>query len=530
EMNRVFFTGNLAQTDGGAVANWSGVVRLQNAIFRDNRATRAGGAVFTLHQVELYHCTVWKNAAQTDSAAVVSNGGNILAVNSDFWGNAPASVLNLGVQPANVSYSNVEAGYPGEGNLDVRPGYRDPDNGDFRPLPDSPLIDQGTDVDGVDTDFRGFPRPVGPTFDIGAAEFFDVDGDGMEDDWEEFFGFDPADPADGETDLDGDGLTNAQEFALDTDPTDPEDPQREFFVAKDGSDENPGNADAPFLTIAKATATARAFGNTRAIHVSPGLYEEAVVLPPGVALAGGGADQTEIRHYDASDPRHVVVEMDDGATLRECRVSFPPLQVALGILVSMQSVTARVERVTIDGNDSLFSIGVSVRGDGAAPGSIFDSRIRRVHTGVQTLESALRIERTTFEGIRGDAVLVNLPNRKQAAPARVPVLGRRGVSGAGDNRFRGVVGHFVVNLTNVTVPAENNDWGLYTYEAIAAKMFGPVDFMPFRLDKGMSLLGCGAIPLPVGEGRVRVLSADAFVFAGVLLALLAASTRRRLVT
>lgn len=47
----------------------------------------------------------------------------------------------------------------------------------------------------------------------------DTDGDGMTDDWEKKYGFDPADPADASLDKDGDGFTNLEEFLAKTDPT-----------------------------------------------------------------------------------------------------------------------------------------------------------------------------------------------------------------------------------------------------------------------------------------------------------------------
>ncbi|MFT4637923.1 MAG: hypothetical protein ACI8T1_001238 [Verrucomicrobiales bacterium] len=46
----------------------------------------------------------------------------------------------------------------------------------------------------------------------------DSDGDGMSNDWEETFGFDPDDPADAALDADGDTLTNLAEFTLRTNP------------------------------------------------------------------------------------------------------------------------------------------------------------------------------------------------------------------------------------------------------------------------------------------------------------------------
>jgi hypothetical protein len=47
----------------------------------------------------------------------------------------------------------------------------------------------------------------------------DSDGDGMPDDWEITYGFNPNDPGDAAGDADADGLTNLREFQLDTDPT-----------------------------------------------------------------------------------------------------------------------------------------------------------------------------------------------------------------------------------------------------------------------------------------------------------------------
>lgn len=46
----------------------------------------------------------------------------------------------------------------------------------------------------------------------------DADGDGMADDWERAYGFDPASRLDGARDADGDGLPNAAEYARGTDP------------------------------------------------------------------------------------------------------------------------------------------------------------------------------------------------------------------------------------------------------------------------------------------------------------------------
>ena len=50
----------------------------------------------------------------------------------------------------------------------------------------------------------------------------DADHDGLPDEWETWFGFDPTNPADAALDTDTDGLDNAAEFAAGLDPNDPE--------------------------------------------------------------------------------------------------------------------------------------------------------------------------------------------------------------------------------------------------------------------------------------------------------------------
>lgn len=52
----------------------------------------------------------------------------------------------------------------------------------------------------------------------GGAGLPDIDKDGMPDEWEEKYGFDPGDPDDAYLDTDNDGINNLEEFRLDTNP------------------------------------------------------------------------------------------------------------------------------------------------------------------------------------------------------------------------------------------------------------------------------------------------------------------------
>lgn len=90
-----------------------------------------------------------------------------------------------------ITYSDVQVGWPGEGNIDadpcfVEPGYWDPNgtpedvnddfwvDGDYHLLPDSPCINAGTNTPAgglSETDMDGEARVIWETVDMGADEF-----------------------------------------------------------------------------------------------------------------------------------------------------------------------------------------------------------------------------------------------------------------------------------------------------------------------------------------------------------------------
>jgi len=98
-------------------------------------------------------------------------------VNCIVWGNS--SGIYDESTPATVTYSIVQGGYSGVGNLNADPLFvNQPDytsapttNGDLRLNPGSPAIDAGTASGAPSIDLDGKPRPIGNGFDMGAFEF-----------------------------------------------------------------------------------------------------------------------------------------------------------------------------------------------------------------------------------------------------------------------------------------------------------------------------------------------------------------------
>jgi predicted outer membrane repeat protein len=164
-------------------------------------------------------------------------------------------------QLLDITFSDIEGGYSGVGNLDLDPEFRNETAEDYHLRHNSPCMDAGTsdgtpstDKDGVSRwDNPSVPNNGGgamPYYDIGAYEFVDSDSDTLPDYWEIDNALDPNDdgtvnPDNGASgDPDGDSLSNSDEYLNMADPRsrdsdcDGRDDLNEVSMAT-----NPGNPD-----------------------------------------------------------------------------------------------------------------------------------------------------------------------------------------------------------------------------------------------------------------------------------------------
>jgi len=112
---------------------------------------------------------------------------NASLVNTLIWGNSPESIHGNG---AIITYSDIEGGWGGEGNINSDPLFTDPDNGDYTLQAGSPCIDAGdstiwyNDIDMTRADMGAigglFAVPnftshdFGEVGDIGSSKQFDL--------------------------------------------------------------------------------------------------------------------------------------------------------------------------------------------------------------------------------------------------------------------------------------------------------------------------------------------------------------------
>ena len=166
--------GNTAIQRGGMRVSDS-TLAMTNTFVVDNRAIAGGpGAIyFQRSSGRLVNVTIANNSAsdgpggiyytndQPDESLVILN--SILAFNGN-------DDLNCSSGTCSVTYSAVQEGFAGSGNISADPRFVDRANGDYHLRGNSPAINAGTSDGAPATDFEGDPRPAGAV-DMGADEF-----------------------------------------------------------------------------------------------------------------------------------------------------------------------------------------------------------------------------------------------------------------------------------------------------------------------------------------------------------------------
>ncbi|MFI5378808.1 MAG: SdrD B-like domain-containing protein [Tepidisphaerales bacterium] len=200
------FRGNSASVDGGAVYfnGDTNSTSVADSIFVGNVAQNGGGAIFNSSASPmLINCTIASNVANgaiQAGGAVLNNGSSPSIANCILWGDTGGEIYDSdGFSQPIVSYSDVQGGWSGTGNIGANPqflrnpspgpdgvwGTGDDDYGDLRPGPVSPVVDAGDNLAvpaGVTTDINGNARfvdspivadtgnGVAPIVDMGAYE------------------------------------------------------------------------------------------------------------------------------------------------------------------------------------------------------------------------------------------------------------------------------------------------------------------------------------------------------------------------
>ncbi len=164
-------TENSADRGGGGVCfDISSLTTITNCVITGNCADQGGGVYSHDSDSTIRHCTISGNIADAGGGISCEYGAPII-MNCILWGDhasgGPEIFTSWGASPA-VTYSDIQGGWAGEGNIDADPHFVSSKNYHLSLF--SPCIDAGTDVCGHE-DIDGQSRPWGAGFDMGADEF-----------------------------------------------------------------------------------------------------------------------------------------------------------------------------------------------------------------------------------------------------------------------------------------------------------------------------------------------------------------------
>jgi L-ascorbate metabolism protein UlaG (beta-lactamase superfamily) len=124
------FSGNSAPLGGGMYNNRSSPA-LTNCIFAGNSASAGGGIDnYPQNSPTVVNCTFVGNSAKDGSGLACFSSGqddaSMLVLTNCILRDVGAEISNDGPSIVNVAYSNVQGGWPGEGNIDIDPLFADP--------------------------------------------------------------------------------------------------------------------------------------------------------------------------------------------------------------------------------------------------------------------------------------------------------------------------------------------------------------------------------------------------------------------
>lgn len=152
-------TGNIAHNRGGAVACEMSSPRITNCLIADNSADDAGGGIYCHRWDEpvVSNCTFVSNSALNGNALACDSFNQNFSsepqlINCILW-NGADEIWNNDGSTITITYSDVQGGWPGTGNIDIEPNFVSGPLGDYYlsqiaagKTSNSPCVDAGSNT------------------------------------------------------------------------------------------------------------------------------------------------------------------------------------------------------------------------------------------------------------------------------------------------------------------------------------------------------------------------------------------------
>jgi hypothetical protein len=158
-----FILDNLAGDHGSAVGTDHVTVVLTNVVIAENNYNQLA---VHMSDFTLVNGTIANNSLNGCPILDFDTVSSIRVLNSIIW-NSGSIACGGGGGTCNITYSDIQGGWPGTGNIDTDPLFVG--GGDYHLQVGSPCIDKGTAVGAPTHDIEGTPRDAAP--DMGAYEW-----------------------------------------------------------------------------------------------------------------------------------------------------------------------------------------------------------------------------------------------------------------------------------------------------------------------------------------------------------------------
>jgi hypothetical protein len=355
-------SGNSARDGGGVGAicclDFSNPT-VNNCMVIDNSADYYGAiACAGSSNLTMANCTIARNSCEFGAYTVeLYDDSGVSMIGCILWNNTQSEAYLDIPTLGTLDYCDVRGGWDGAGSNNI--------NGDPLLTSDghlslgSPCIDwcpsgSSTDLDGEarPVDVPGVGNDGADTYDIGADEFVDSDGDWLSDAEELLLGLDPSNP-----DTDDDEFTDGYEHIRGSDPDDPfSTPPTDFYVSTAGDDDaGDGSVGGPWRTISHAIR--QAVGSEQhpvRIHIAAGTYVGSLVLDGNPSFLGYDGYESLLGGYSADFSSRNVVDRGNPAfaTIIEPRLFGETRGIALdnsGNIYVADSGNGRIQKLSPEG-------------------------------------------------------------------------------------------------------------------------------------------------------------------------------------